>query len=106
MEFSNILFLFNASMTIPTDSSSLDTMAENNKFAQALIGVMTNFKLSTNEDSWANSINLNYQYIGLSFCSQNFIYTHFKCYLLLKKKQIVTGLLNLSSYLTKKRFVI
>lgn len=64
MEFSNILFLFNASMTIPTDSSSLDTMAENNKFAQALIaynGVMTNFKLSTNEDSWANSINLNYK---------------------------------------------
>lgn len=50
-------------MTVPTDSSSLDTMAENNKFSQALIeynGVMTTFKLSTNEDSWTNSINLNY----------------------------------------------
>lgn len=35
-------------MTVPTDSSSLDTMAENNKFSQALIaynGVMTTFKL-------------------------------------------------------------
>lgn len=65
-------------MTIPTDSSSLDTMAENNKFSQASIaynGVMTNFKLSTNEDSWTNSINLNYKLIGLSFVVKT-LFTH------------------------------